>query len=194
MRWKKPLIAALVAVAAAVLWARPGEATVMVEIPLDELVRDADVIVHATVARTGTQMVMREEGAMEPHTLTEIHVQRWLKGSGPDRLTIRELGGDWQQGGMRIDGVPRYARGEEVIVFLERHPEHPDHYRTFQMVQGKFVVMHGTPGVPSTVKRDLDGVGFARWAESGEMSVGPFNGPAVMQLDGFVDLIVGGSR
>lgn len=193
MRWKTPLIAALVAVAAAASWASPGQATVMVEIPIEDLIRDADAIVHARVTRTGTQMVLRQ-GAMEPQTLSELRVQRWLKGTGPETVTVRELGGEWQGGGLRIDGYPRYAPGEEVIVFLERHPEHPSDYRTYQMVQGKFVVIPGVPGVPTTVRRDLDGVAFARWAEGGEMAVGRFNGPVVMQLDGFVDLIVGGAR
>lgn len=188
MRWNKPLIAASLAVAAAALWVRPGEATVMVEIPIEDLIRDADVIAHGRVVRTGTQMSLRQ-GSMEPHTLSELRVDRWLRGSGPATITIREIGGTWQGGGLRIDGAPQYAPGEEVIVFLERHPEHPEHFRTFQMVQGKFVVVHGAPGVPSTIRRDLDGVAFAQWAADGPMSVGRPNGPAVMQLEGFLDLV-----
>lgn len=183
----KPLRVVWAAVLAVVVCASSAAATVMVEVPLEDMARDADAIVHGVVERTGTQMVVRE-GAMEPQTLTTIRVREWLEGGPADRVTVREIGGEWQGGGLRIDGTPSYRPGEEVILFLERHPERSDEYRTYAMVQGKFVVLHGVPGVPSMVRRDLESVAFARWS-GGEMSVqGAQSGPA-LPLESFLDLV-----
>ncbi len=189
---RRPPFAVWAAAVAALLWSSGAGATVMVELPLEDMVRDADAIVHGVVVRTGTQMVMRE-GAMEPHTLSTLRVRRWLKGEGGDRVTLRELGGEWQGGGMRIDGTPRYEPGEEVIVFLERSPEDPSHFRTYGMVQGKFIVLHGVPGVPSMVRRDLDSIAFARWA-GGQMTVEAAQSGPAMELEGFLDLIARWAR
>lgn len=182
----RPLVAVWAAALAALVWSAPAGATVLVEMPLEDMVRDADAIVHGVVERTGTQMLVSAD-AFEPNTVSVIRVRSWLKGEGGSTVRIREIGGVWQGGGLRIDGTPRYAPGEEVIVFLERRPEDGS-YRTYGMVQGKFVVMHGVPGVPSSVQRDLDGVSFARWTD-GQMTLHEPQSSPAMVLDGFIDTI-----
>ena len=188
----RPLFAVWAAALAALAHASPAGATVMVEVPLEALVRDADAIVHGFVERTGTQMVVRD-GGLEPRTITVVRVRTWLKGSGGETVVIREIGGEWQNGGMRIDGTPVYGAGDEVVAFLERNSEQPSIYRTYAMVQGKFDVVHGAPGVPSMVRRDLASIAFARWVD-GEMTVqGAPNDPA-MALEPFLDLVRRWSR
>ena len=182
----RPLVAVWAAALAALVWSAPAGATVLVEVPLEDMVRDADAIIHGVVERTGTQMLVSND-TLEPNTVSVIRVRSWLKGTGGEAVRIREIGGVWQGGGLRIDGTPRYAPGEEVIVFLERRPEDGS-YRTYGMVQGKFVVMHGVPGVPASVQRDLDGVSFARWID-GQMTVQNAQSGPAMVLEGFIDTI-----
>jgi hypothetical protein len=175
-------------------WAAAAQATVMVELSLEEMVARADGIVIATVERSGSQLVLGESA--EPHTVTTLRVSEWLKGAGGERIVLRERGGVVQDRGMWIDGTPRYARGERVLVFLERRPDQPGQFRTFAMAQGKFRIVSGIGGAPDTVVRDLDGVGFARWAD-GVMTVSHANdGPAAelaLVVERIVDVLAAGA-
>jgi hypothetical protein len=185
----------LLGAVAALAVASTASATVMVEVPLEEMIRNADVIVHGTVTRTGVRMAI-EDGDMQPHTITTIEVDEWLAGEGGETVQIRELGGEWQGGGVHYEGTPRYQVGEEVVVFLERRDEAPRDLRTFAMVQGKFVVRPGVPGVADTVSRDLSGIAFARWANGHQTVSAPGRQPA-MELDAFLDhvrRVRGGAR
>ncbi len=172
-----------------VLMGSSAGATVMVEVPLEDMARDAAVIVRARVVHTGTQMVMRD-GSFDPYTVTTLQVLEGIKGAGEaEQLLVRELGGTYRGGGMWIDGTPRYALGEEVVVFLEHDPIDATYFRTYAMSQGKFVVLHGLPGVPAAVARDTRAVAFARWTD-GRMTLS-HGGREVMQLEAFLDLLRG---
>ncbi|MFK7990959.1 MAG: hypothetical protein AB8I08_33370 [Sandaracinaceae bacterium] len=163
-----------------------ASATVMVEIPLDTMIRDADVIVHGRVVESGVRMNANGDSFV-PETLTTVQVTEWLDGEDRgETVTLRELGGIWQGGGLHYEGTPRYRVGEEVILFLERRPEAPNDLRTMGMVQGKFFVRHGVPGVPSSVRRDLEGIAFASWADGQQHVNAPGDDPAI-ELDVFLD-------
>lgn len=142
-----------------------ARATVLVEVPLDDMIFDADGIVLGDVVHVGVQMAVRDDGSLEPWTATTIRVARWLKNGSGDTVTIYERGGVWQGGGMRIDGTPEYRVGERVLAFLWTDPL--GRTRTYGMVQGRFVVRAGAPGVPTTVERDMDAAGFAQWSSQG---------------------------
>ena len=148
----------------------PAHATVMVEIPIEQLIGDADVIVHGTVVRDGTRLA-QIDGRFEPHSIAEVRVEDWLKGDSADVLEIDEIGGETPSYGRWIEGTPRYRRGDEVIVFLRRLPS--GSFRTLGMAQGRFEVGHAitsTPGGEITVRRDTSTVAFASWAD-GQMIV-----------------------
>jgi hypothetical protein len=183
------LLAALTALAP---WSSVARATVMVEVALEDMIRDASVIVRGRVIHSGTQMLVREHG-MDPATVSTLQVDQWLKGQGGPTLTIRELGGligpGGQGGGMRIDGTPRYAVGEEVLVFLEADPDDATYFRTYAMAQGKFVVLRGVGGAPDVVARDTATIAFARWAR-GRMTI-HHGGREVLPLESFVELVRG---
>jgi hypothetical protein len=174
-----------------------SSATVLEELSLEEMTRRSDAIVHGVVVESGSRLVLGE-GSAEPHTLTTVRVYRWLKGGDARTLTIRERGGQVQDRGMWIAGTPRYTANEEVVLFLERRPERPDEFRTFGMVQGKFQVQHGIGDVPSSVSRDLEGVGLARWAEDGTMEVVEGANEPAMHIETFLafvgDVVRGGAR
>ena len=179
-------------------------ATVMVEHTLEDMIRGAQVIVHGTVEHVGSQVLLRHGASLDPMTVTRIRVREWHKGgclpasaatacARPDHVIVRELGGAFTAGdeshGMRIDGVPTYRPREEVVLFLEPDPRGGDAYRTFGMVQGKFLVRHGVPGAPSVVERDARSVGLARWTD-GHMTI-THGGAEAMRLEEFVAVIHG---
>jgi hypothetical protein len=169
-----------------------ARATVMVEVALEDMIRDSVAIVRGRVIHSGTHMLVREHG-MDPATVTTLRVDEWLKGEGGPTLSIRELGGligpTGQGGGMRIDGTPQYALGEEVLVFLAPDPDDATYFRTYAMAQGKFVVLRGVGGAPDVVTRDTATVAFARWAR-GRMTLHHGN-REVLPLDSFVELVRG---
>ncbi len=180
----RTFLSLFVAVAALVAAVR-AEATVMVEVPFDDMVMDADAIVLGRVEHVGVQLRMQGH-RMEPWTLTQIQVERWLKDRGPDRVIIEERGGVWNGGGMAIAGTPQYAVGERVITFLRLDNE--QRYRTYGMVQGRFLIHEGVPGQPAVVRRDLSAVGFVHWA-GGQMRVDHSSAAPQMELDAMLSRI-----
>jgi len=148
-------------------WAGPSvaQATVLVEVPIDDMIADADAIAVAQVAHVGTRLVLRQDGELEPWTATTLRVERWLGGGAGTTVVVHERGGLWQGGGMRIAGTPEYHPGERVVVFLRL--DETGRYRTYGMVQGKFVIRAGVAGVLTTVERDFTEVAFATWSSSG---------------------------
>ena len=164
-----------------------AHATVMVAVPLEELVATSDAIVHARVVSSGSRMVLGERGTgeMTPHTLTELLVVEWLAGTDVDgdatTVTVDEIGGTYPGGGMIVAGTPAFHPGEEVVVFLSRAD---GRWRTRGMVQGLFVVRPAVPGAETMVVRDTSDVGFARW-DGGPMTV-EHGGREEMALDAFL--------
>lgn len=169
--------------------ALPALATVVVEIPMEELVADADVIVHGSVLRSGAQLETFD-GRLEPHTITDLRVIDWLAGSGGEVLTIDEIGGEVNGSGRWIDGTPRYAPREEVIVFLRRLPSGA--YRTVGMAQGRFDVVHSiapSAGTSATwVERDTSTLAFASWVR-GQMQIRDGGRSPSVDYDTFVGFI-----
>ncbi|MGE3636773.1 MAG: hypothetical protein AB7P00_43120 [Sandaracinaceae bacterium] len=153
----------------ALLVTSSASATVMVEVPLEELVLGAEAIVHATVVESDERVVM-DDGELEPCTFTTLEVREWLGGQprsgASSTVVLRELGGTFQGITRRAEGTPRYAVGDEVIVFLARRPDGARDYRTMAMAQGKFIVRRGVGGMETTVERDLEGISFATPGEA----------------------------
>lgn len=172
------------------LAALPAHATVMVEIPMEQLIGDAEVIVHATVLRTGTQLETFD-GHLEPHTIAELAVLDVLKGGPVQRITIDEIGGTTADGsGSWVDGTPRYRDGEEVVVFLRRLPSGA--FRTVGMEQGRFDVIREVDVqahvARTLVERDTSTIAFAAWVD-GEMQVRDGGRSPAVDYDSFVGFV-----
>lgn len=179
---------ALIAALAVIAWATPAHATVMVEVPLEELVATADAIVVARVVQSEARLVLDPRRGAEPHTFSVLRVSEWLVGAGSDRLTVEELGGTIGDETYRIEGTPELAPGDEVVLFLEARPD--GSLRTLDMAQGCFRIRRGVGQVPDHVVRDLDGIAFAHFVGAG-MTVGhPAHEPAV-ELEAFLGTLRG---
>ncbi len=191
MLFRRRSALALCTLSFALLVAMPAAATVMVEIPMEDLVATSDAIVHAHVLRTGTQLETYE-GRLEPHTITELRVDDWLQSDGDPRIAIDEIGGEVDGRGSWIDGTPRYAPGDEVVVFLRQLPSGA--YRTVGMAQGRFDVVHTASGagVTTVVQRDTSTLAFASWV-NGQMRVrdgGPSPSVDYASFVGFVSSVL----
>lgn len=133
-------------------------ATVLVELGVAELTRGAEAVVHGTVIRVGSRLHRRRA---EPETLVEVRVARRLAGAAGPVVRLRERGGSSGGRTVRVHGVPTFAPGEEVVVFLERRPSGRRDLRTLGMAQGKLRVVRGQAG-EALVARDLGDVALVR--------------------------------
>jgi hypothetical protein len=110
MQWQNLLwISALLAVAVA-----PLEATTLARMSLDDLTHSA-----GAVARL--RCVAREShwDSGEIWTFTRFAVIESWKGSLPTHITVRLLGGRVGDLTSIVPGVPRFAPGDDVVLFLQ---------------------------------------------------------------------------
>ena len=163
-----------------------AHATVMIEVPMERLVVEADLVVHGRVITTGARLVPNAEGHLEPHSIAIVGVSEVLAGAPRGReLVIDEIGGEVQGRAMRIAGTPSYRAGEEVVLFLRALPS--GEYRTYAMAQGAFEVLPAIGAAQPIVVRDTRAVSMARWA-SGAMQI-DHGQRAEMPLAAFLDYV-----
>jgi hypothetical protein len=121
----------LVLTAAIVTIALPAGATSYVMMRDRALADDAPVIADVSVASIAQRYGRR------PVTDYTVDVVELLKGSAPDRLVVRVLGGERGDGTMlQIFGAPRFTKGERAVLFLE--PDQDGTYRIEQFLLGAF--------------------------------------------------------
>lgn len=177
----------LMLLAAFVLAPRAVLATVMLEVPLPQMVEQADAIVLGRVLHTGTVLSAEPDGLM-PWSVTTVGIERWLKGQGPDRITIEEKGGTWLEQGVWIDGTPTYRTGEHVLLLLRRVADRRHTYRTFAMAQGKFNILPGARPEHTLLNRDLSQLSLFRpERQSASVQRTPLERPVVLRE--IVDLV-----
>lgn len=121
----------------------PGAAgaTTVVHLPLPKLTRVSDVIVDATVQRTSCRLVDRRL-----FTFVTVRVKAWHKGAPrkrPQALVVRVPGGRLGQRWLTVAGMPRFAAGERVLLFLLRRP---GFHWTLGLQQGKFSITTDAAG------------------------------------------------
>ena len=92
-------------------------ATLVRRLPLEEVTQQADRIVHARVVAVQSG---RDESGLAATWVT-LEVQRTLKGAATGQLVVKQFGAatPLADGAVaRIAGLPAYAPGEEVVLFL----------------------------------------------------------------------------
>ena len=141
---------------ALVFLALPVAATVVKSLTLEEITREADLVVQAVVER---QTVTWDEKRQRIHTFTEIRVSEAIKGSAKadDRVVIRQIGGEIGGEALLVSGNATLQPGEEVLLFLDADERLPLHY-VVGMAQGKYSVTRGEAG--ALVSRDTHGLTY----------------------------------
>jgi len=94
-----------------------AQATTLVSMNLDQLAAAASVV--ARVRCLGNEMRW-EDG--EIYTFTTFEVVESLKGSAPQQIIVRLIGGRVGSVTSKVDGVPRFQPGEETFLFVEPKP------------------------------------------------------------------------
>jgi hypothetical protein len=180
----RPVVIA--AAALAVLGASVATATVVLQVGLEEMTHGSDVIVHATVEQTRT-VGGPSEGAPISTVVTfrAIEVLAGAAHVQSGRLDVVLLGGRADGIEMRIPGMPEFAAGEEVVVFLEKTEQS---FALTGLAQGVFRVTTDAGTGEKVCSRGLLGLGFAAFDASGEFSM--VDTPAGVQghpLDALLD-------
>jgi hypothetical protein len=152
---RRPLLF-LVAAAVLSLAARP-HAIVYVAADFQTLVSEAHTIVLGRVVSLDSEWT---EGRRGIETLLSIDVERTLKGSAGDSIVVRVPGGQMGPYLSVMVGAPRFAEGEEVVLFLAGAPPEVPHI--LALSQGVFrVVRDANSGarivVPELLRASADG-------------------------------------
>jgi len=138
---------------AGLLLSASASATTVLKISVEQMTLASDTIAHGVVVSARAETI--NGNARHIRTVVTIDVKRLLKGQ-PGTKTLRlELPGgrvgDWA---MKIPGMPTFAPGEEVFIFLEKTATN---WALTGLSQGKFSVHTDNQG-NKTVKRTLDGI------------------------------------
>jgi hypothetical protein len=135
--------------------ARPATATVVEELSIEELAIEASYVVRA---RVGAQYVHDVRGPRgQIYTRTELTVLTYLKGEGPQALTVQQLGGKFGEFEMHLSGNAQLQPGDEVVLFLDHDASTGLSY-VVGLAQGLFRINRTAHS--EWVERDLAGLAF----------------------------------
>ena len=123
----------------ACLLASPCHATTIARMDLRELARSAQLVVRA---RCESVQVRWEGGAI--WSFYEFTVLETFKGAPPQLLRLRLPGGRVGHLETRVDGVPAFRSGEEVVLFAETTSGGV--YSITSWAQGTFRIRRGAAG------------------------------------------------
>ena len=111
----------------------------MVELSLEQLARDADLIVVGKVESVTSQMISGKIWSS-----ATIAVESRIKGdeAGQGKVVVSFPGGKVGDIGMQVEDSPNYKKDEEVVVFLKKM-QGESHFLTAGSSQGKFIIDQG---------------------------------------------------
>jgi hypothetical protein len=131
-------------------------ATLIQKMSLEELVDQAQSVVHGSVARKWSAWDDKQQLIW---THYEIVVADSLKGAREGKIVVSEPGGMVGDAVMQVAGAPVYEAGEEVVLFTASTPI--GYARTCGWTQGKFRVEKSADGVRKIIALGLQGAGIA---------------------------------
>lgn len=101
----------------ALLLAPAARATSVLAPTFAELVAESDTIVRGTVTAVRSEAFDSPQGR-GVHTFVTLRVERTLKGTPGDTVTLRLLGGTVGPRTLRVVGLPTFAVGQRQLVFF----------------------------------------------------------------------------
>src|SRR5829696_2372591 len=90
-------------------------ASIVIPATLDELAVEAQLIVHARVARIDTRQA---SGTLRVERVVSLDVLRAFKGSPDVRIVVVLPGGSYGRYRTVVPGVPELSDGDEAVLFL----------------------------------------------------------------------------
>lgn len=148
---RRSLVSILLLASAA---AGAARATTLARMSIAELTAAAPLIARARCVANATRW---QEG--EIWTITTLDVVEAWKGHAPARITVRLIGGRSGHLMSRVAGVPRFAPGEEVVLFLE--PKGGEEFSVTSWAQGTFRIARDRASGRETVTQDTAGYSVA---------------------------------
>jgi hypothetical protein len=126
------------------------QATTLARMSLDQLAHAADAIVRARCTSVSTRW---ESGNI--WTFDEFERIEPLKGNPPARFQVRLPGGRIGNISTRIEEVPKFLPGDDVLIFLESRRDGT--YAVTAWSEGTFRIRKGTAASPELVTQDSSG-------------------------------------
>ncbi|BDG09234.1 hypothetical protein [Anaeromyxobacter paludicola] len=123
------------ALAAVLLMAAPALATEAVAVSVEGLARASDAVVRGRVTRLGATL---SPDRRRVYTIVDLAVTARWRGKPAGSLQVIVPGGTVGDLTQRVDGAPELAKGEDVVLFLDR--AEAGAYRVNGLAQGKFAV------------------------------------------------------
>jgi hypothetical protein len=141
-------LAALVVLSVSLAASSPSVfATALKRMSVADLSRAAHTVVRAQCVANSTRW-----DAGEIWTFTTFDVEETWKGSAAAQITVRLLGGKAGSLTSTVSGVPRFAPGEELVLFLELTPAQD--FSIVSWMQGTFRIGHDRTTDEETVTQD----------------------------------------
>jgi hypothetical protein len=117
--------------------ALPLSASQFIQMPFDDVAREASLIVRGTIDETWSQWDSNREVI---YTYATVRVTRYFgEATGPDTIIVREVGGTVDGYTQEAIGFPAIRRGEKVVLLLSQWEDSSD-YRIHAFNQGKYLV------------------------------------------------------
>src|SRR6185295_17384988 len=117
--------------------ALPLSASQFIQMPFDQVAREAGFVVRGHVVDTFSAWDSAHEVI---YTYATVRVQRYFgEATGPDTLVVREVGGTVDGYTQEAIGFPMVRQNEHVVLFLSQWEDSAD-YRIHGYNQGKFLV------------------------------------------------------
>jgi hypothetical protein len=131
---RRSLAVSLLLVAAMAL---PLGASQFIELPFDQVARNATLVVRGTV--TGPVTSAWNDSHDVIFSYATVRVNRFVAGEGPELLVVREVGGTVDGYTQEAIGFPMLREGENVVLFLTHWDDSAD-WRIDSYNQGKYLV------------------------------------------------------
>ncbi len=106
----------------------------MVKISLEHLTREADVIVIGDIKEVESKWNLWRTMV---YMYSTVSVEKYIKGTGSEKLTIITEGGTVGDSGVLMEDVPEFTKNETVLVFLKKAGSE---FSVAGLVQGKYIV------------------------------------------------------
>lgn len=163
--------------------ALPLSASQFIELPFDQVAREAKYVVRASVVDTWSAW---DDAHEVIYTYATLRVSRYFgEATGPDVLMVREVGGTVDGYTQEAIGFPAIRRGEQVVLMLAQWENSSD-LRIHAFNQGKFLV-RGTPGREVLVQDPVK-QGDERLSRPGHFTIEP-NAETGLGIDEFAQMV-----
>ncbi|HET9402011.1 MAG TPA: hypothetical protein VFO34_13770 [Candidatus Acidoferrales bacterium] len=165
------LLTIFAAMYAGTVFASVANATTLAHLELPELTKAAELIVYGRCADRESRW---ENGAV--WTFVDFQVIESFKGAAApaEKIRVRTAGGQVGHLQTRIEGVPQFFAGEEVVLFLERTSAGDVGVTGWS--QGTFRVLHGQRGGLTVTQESSEFATFNR-------STRTFSHPGIRNMD-----------